>query len=519
MTSTDTAVESNPSSILTQLYSHLYKKAEQVEGVGFIPSKNLNDEIFVSNNNVAIPTSLLKPLFKYCYLEYNSWRSRSKLVNDSLDNEKVAIASVGLLVVRGDLPMVYNTRKQLISTGYIDTTKEIMFLRVLFSLHPKSASGWEHRRWCLQRLLDNEKQLKAANKTSPSTFSQICLKEEVSICARAASDYPKNYYAWTQRLWLLRCLVPMMMNRIPSTEDKVFSKQTIDNDHQNSGTTVTTTSTSTSVPDTIESIDLLSVLQSELIFTESWLRAHTSDHCAVNHRHQVYQQLLAPTKNTSYMKPVNTVSVLLHMFQSNLHMITSRPGYESLWLGRRMAVHTLLRHLFSTHTNTETGGQTISAFSPMGPSQDILLFEEEYTCLIGRLSALSNMELISLWLADFVRAEVETCRYLTGVSPVSVPVALTQTLLKSDLLSASDLDPSKLSSGGIVSWNTEKQLMLCRRYLSHMCFQVISFLSRFPPQDLSVSTLLANCKELYHVLCSDATSAGMYNNHMIYHDS
>ena len=70
------------------------------------------------------------------------------------------------------------------------------------------------------------------------------LKVELDLCSWMSETYPKNYYSWMHRLWLLQ-----FMN--------------------------------------------IELLEGEMAFTKAWLTSHVSDHSAMSHRQQIVLRILS----------------------------------------------------------------------------------------------------------------------------------------------------------------------------------------------------------------------------------
>ncbi len=139
-----------------------------------------NEDIVCVENKLGINIKLVKPLFKSCMHAFKEV-NQSSVMN--------ALTKV-LLLLRGDNPMLFNKRKELISSNDASIKDEIYFTSVLFTKHPKSPSGWQHRRWLLQQ--DSQ---------------SIDISNEIALCSDMAEKYPKNYYAWMHRLWLLNHMI------------------------------------------------------------------------------------------------------------------------------------------------------------------------------------------------------------------------------------------------------------------------------------------------------------------------
>ena len=139
-----------------------------------------NEDIVCVENKLGINIKLVKPLFKSCM------HALKEVQQPTAMN---ALTKV-LLLLRGDNPMLFNKRKELINANYASIKDELYFTSVLFTKHPKSPSGWQHRRWLLQQ-----------------ESRSIDLRNETALCSHMADKYPKNYYAWMHRLWLLSHMI------------------------------------------------------------------------------------------------------------------------------------------------------------------------------------------------------------------------------------------------------------------------------------------------------------------------
>ncbi len=147
-----------------------------------------------------------------------------------------------LLLINADNYTAWNARKLLLSAPAIREAtsveeaslrlltpeQELRFLNLVYSKHPKSGESWSHRRWVLSRMPGYESQYHfdatasdvsasaaAASAPTPaasaataaaaseSLYSSALWQGEVSMCERSAELYPKNYYAWMHRAWLI----------------------------------------------------------------------------------------------------------------------------------------------------------------------------------------------------------------------------------------------------------------------------------------------------------------------------
>lgn len=89
---------------------------------------------------------------------------------------------------------------------------EVAFTTLILSIasHAKSASLWEHRRWCLVLL-------HPAHRAPVSINTGMCRQarvatagcasdQELDFTLRCADAYPRNYFAWRHRIWLINGL-------------------------------------------------------------------------------------------------------------------------------------------------------------------------------------------------------------------------------------------------------------------------------------------------------------------------
>ncbi|KAG0266950.1 Protein prenyltransferase alpha subunit repeat-containing protein 1 [Actinomortierella ambigua] len=92
--------------------------------------------------------------------------------------------------------IIYNRRKRLVQEGVLDPSEELEYLDVVLTItrNCKSAGVWHHRKWLICFM----------NPTIDTTPLDIDLIERhLAACHRAAELYPKCYYAWTTRHWLV----------------------------------------------------------------------------------------------------------------------------------------------------------------------------------------------------------------------------------------------------------------------------------------------------------------------------
>lgn len=167
---------------------------EEIDEVGIIMGAP-PPAIVVVEHKLGISMGILKPLFTYASAEFHVaiTRLRSQPAADVPTYRKDCTHALDLskavLLVKGDIAMVLNFRKEMMLAAIISYESELRFLSMLFTKHPKSPGAWQHRRWCLLHML--------------ADGHPVNVELEKDLCRSMAELYPKNYYAWNHRLWLL----------------------------------------------------------------------------------------------------------------------------------------------------------------------------------------------------------------------------------------------------------------------------------------------------------------------------
>ncbi|KAL1925767.1 uncharacterized protein VTP21DRAFT_650 [Calcarisporiella thermophila] len=99
-----------------------------------------------------------------------------------------------MMILNPDCYTALNARKQLVACNKLDVLDELRVLQPVFTVprNIKSSVLWHHRKWLVQRI---------AHKSSLEFW-----QAELALTERAFTLYPKNYYAWSYRTWLLHQL-------------------------------------------------------------------------------------------------------------------------------------------------------------------------------------------------------------------------------------------------------------------------------------------------------------------------
>ena len=215
---------------------HAFASDPLIDEIGVImcpPPPN----VVLIDHKLGLSYLILKSLFAYSLSEFYLILSALKhdhiKLSDPITADKVMRLTRAALVVKGDMPMLYNIRKMAVLEGNAlsNIEEELFFLSVLFTKHPKSPSSWQHRKWCLneryfyQRAKEASCYPKDITASSPTTKKfplKMTLTEvqiELDLCSKMSESYPKNYYSWMHRLWLLQF---MNINELES--EMLFTK-------------------------------------------------------------------------------------------------------------------------------------------------------------------------------------------------------------------------------------------------------------------------------------------------------
>jgi hypothetical protein len=134
------------------------------------------------------------------------------------------------------------------------------------------------------------------------------VQEEIAICARVAERYPKNYYAWTHRRYLLG----QLQNLVQEAKNNNYFAQ-----------------------------HFISLLQNEWSSILSWLKTHVSDHSAVHYGGQVLEFWLDSIQDDEKSL---SIQVMTGALQSARDLVDRYPDHETLWMFRRVVVVTAMRY-------------------------------------------------------------------------------------------------------------------------------------------------------------------------------
>jgi protein prenyltransferase alpha subunit repeat containing protein 1 len=190
-----------------------------IDEIGIIPVSQENREdtppIVYIDRQLGISSTVLKPLFKYAieklFLVLQKENRLLKFDTDLHEAETINNLTRVILIIKGDMPLAYNSRKRLIDSGFIRIHHELQLSSLLLGRQPKSPSNWHHRRYCLRTHLFS---------MGRTRLSLGEIETEREICKNMSEKYPKNYYAWMHRLWLTTHMTTIQV-RDTHTQNKI----------------------------------------------------------------------------------------------------------------------------------------------------------------------------------------------------------------------------------------------------------------------------------------------------------
>lgn len=138
---------------------------------------------------------------------------------------------------------------------------------------------YAHRRWIVTKLLE-------------TVVDWLCvgsLRHEFAVVSRVANVYPRCYYAWNYRIWLIEHLLSS------SSSSRTMPKNEL------------------------EWFEPIVLLSAELFDCAAWLRRHIGDGSAYNHRRFLLTRLLTFAKSSGVDV---TTSILQSEFNLLKHIIS-----------------------------------------------------------------------------------------------------------------------------------------------------------------------------------------------------
>ncbi|KAE8633058.1 hypothetical protein XENTR_v10001762 [Xenopus tropicalis] len=316
-----------------------FRRNPNIDEIGLIPcpeAKYNRSPIVLVENKLGVESWCIKFLLPYVHNKLLLYRQKKLWLN----RDELIDVTCTLLLLNPDFTTAWNVRKELIQSGTLNPVKDLQLGKLALTKFPKSPETWIHRRWVLQRLVQELVVAAVVGKdaTHPETSERIqaIVQEEMHVCCEAAGRYPSNYNSWSHRIWVVQHL------------GNLNAKLLID----------------------------------ELSSTKHWVSMHVSDHSGFHYRQFLLKSLLSKT-----LKDSDNVTELLvneenlclpreeeanwnqicfdlpflleEEMELNRELVDSYPGHETLWCHRRQifnVIHQLLLEQSQSATPQPTSG-------------------------------------------------------------------------------------------------------------------------------------------------------------------
>ncbi|XP_063769970.1 protein prenyltransferase alpha subunit repeat-containing protein 1 isoform X1 [Pseudophryne corroboree] len=296
----------------------------QRDEIGLIPcpeAKYNRSPIVLVENKLGVESWCIKFLLPYVHNKLLLHRQKKLWLN----RDEVVDVTCTLLLLNPDFTTAWNVRKELIQSGALNPVKDLHLGKLALTKFPKSPETWIHRRWVLQRLLQENISSSLVNKetschTLPEQIQGI-VREEMNVCCKAAGRYPSNYNSWSHRIWVLQHLGKLNVK----------------------------------------------LLLDELSSTKHWVSMHVSDHSGFHYRQFLLKSLLVKAQmdceNSSKTSPslpreeeaprLDLPLFIEEEMELSRDLIESYPGHEALWCHRRQILG-LVHQLHNEQSHSPT---------------------------------------------------------------------------------------------------------------------------------------------------------------------
>mmetsp|Transcript_4109 Transcript_4109/g.11309 ORF Transcript_4109/g.11309 Transcript_4109/m.11309 type:complete len:465 (-) Transcript_4109:64-1458(-) len=313
--------------------------------------------------------------------DYRSIRSdfrrahRQHTGNDPDDDKEQALSSqiidatTCLLVLCPDHATAWSDRKRALSlmerqckcgrsedrsSGALCFVSELNFLDILFSQHSKAPNSWTHRKWICRKIV-NGLTFSASNERSTRgnwETLQTWAGREIDVCTRVAEKFPKNYYAWTHRSFVVQLVI--------------------------------TSCFANGCPRIIEPVT--DFLSEELTFSKSWLSTHISDHSAVHYGSETLRKIFAWYRSISCADvATNRKNACRRSCLAEAKLALSGAGdlcsryasHEAIWIWRRLCATVVIEILSSVLGYGHVSPANVDAELRDFVQNEVLLLSEE----------------------------------------------------------------------------------------------------------------------------------------------
>ncbi|NP_001090356.1 protein prenyltransferase alpha subunit repeat-containing protein 1-A [Xenopus laevis] len=324
-----------------------FRRNPNIDEIGLIPcpeAKYNRSPIVLVENKLGVESWCIKFLLPYVHNKLLLYRQKKLWLN----RDELIDVTCTLLLLNPDFTTAWNVRKELIQSGTLNPVKDLQLGKLALTKFPKSPETWIHRRWALQRLVQELVVAAVVDKDAicPETSERIqaIVEEEMHVCCEAAGRYPSNYNSWSHRIWVVQHL-----GNLKAT-----------------------------------------LLIDELSSTKHWVSMHVSDHSGFHYRQFLLKSLLSKT-----LKDFDNVGAITDLIANeenlclprdgeanwnqicfdlpylleeemdlNRELVDSFPGHETLWCHRRQ-IFNLIHQLLLEQSQSATP-QSTSASIPDG---------------------------------------------------------------------------------------------------------------------------------------------------------
>uniref|UniRef100_W5MT54 Protein prenyltransferase alpha subunit repeat containing 1 n=1 Tax=Lepisosteus oculatus TaxID=7918 RepID=W5MT54_LEPOC len=301
--------------------NNAFKKNPNIDEIGLIPcpeARYNRSPIVLVENKLGVESWCVKFLLPYVHNKLLLYRQRKQW----MDRDALIDITCTLLLLNPDFTTAWNVRKELIQCGTLNPEKDLYLGKLALTKFPKSPETWIHRRWVLQRVLEEccprgtgDKEQGGPDSQARADRLQRVLQEEMKVCSEAGGRYPSNYNAWSHRIWVLQNLAKGNVK----------------------------------------------ILHDELSSVKYWVSMHVSDHSGFHYRQFLLKSLLgdancfldkvapglpcSPDEHCAHLSKGEGTSAeiqrttVLDLFDEEMELCTdlieSYPGHETLWSHRR----------------------------------------------------------------------------------------------------------------------------------------------------------------------------------------
>ncbi|ESP05302.1 hypothetical protein LOTGIDRAFT_102637 [Lottia gigantea] len=285
--------------LLTDL-NNIFKRDPNIDEYDVLPviePKHNKSPLVVVDHKLGVELWCVSILYQHAYDRLFSWRDKNG-GGKFIDPVEVGNLCRAVLLVNPECYTAWNIRKECVESCTLNIEDDLKLGRLILTKHPKSPETFIHRRWLLQRYINQCLIFLPTNQNSSSnntlipvqlnTNIQRLVTQEFAVCLHAAEHYPCNYHAWSHRIWLIQTA------------------------YNNS----------------------IQVLLTELQKTIIWFAQHVSDHSGFHYRQFLLTSLMNQSKTLLHKYHIDINDIITQEFDKTCDLIACFPGHEALWYHR-----------------------------------------------------------------------------------------------------------------------------------------------------------------------------------------